>query len=195
MSETEKQDMQKASFAKRFITPVAIVLLTMIATSIVYLHLAWRMPHGTLRDIVTFLSAAILFVSIGCGAVVIYPMAYFRGASLAGRAIACLVTPVVWNLKEMLRVSEFFTTGEALYYGLNTAFLLSVFSTLGLMGICEMICRWRLGARSGERVKVLSLGPVACIVAGIVALYVFLLWGLGVHFFYIYIQGYRALFT
>jgi hypothetical protein len=95
----------------------------------------------------------------------------------------------------MVRVSEFFTFGETLYYGLNTAFLLSVFGALGQMGLCELICRWRLGKRSEEAVKVFSPAPVISIVVGLAALYVFLLWGLGVHFFYIYIQGYRVLFT
>ncbi len=114
---------------------------------------------------------------------------------MAERIIACLITPLVWNLKEMVRVSEFFTLGETLYYGLNTVFLLAVFSALGQMGLCELICCWRLGKRSEEPVKVFSPAPVIAILVGLAALYVCLLWGLGVHFFYIYIEGYRAIFV
>jgi hypothetical protein len=33
------------------------------------------------------------------------------------------------------------------------------------------------------------------VISGLAATYFFLLWGLGVHFFYIYIQGYRAIFS
>ena len=188
--------MQKTGFLKRFVIPVAIVLATMIATSIIYFHLAWRMDTGNaLRPFVTFMSAAVLFASIGFGTFVIYPTAFFRGANAGERIIACLVTPLVWNVKELVRVSEFFTVGETLYYGLNTAFLLSVFGALGQMGLCELICRWRLGKKGEEPVKVVSAAPVVAIAVGLVALYLCLIWGLGVHFFYIYIEGYRAIFA
>ena len=188
--------MQKTSFLKRFVVPVAIVLVTMIVTSIIYFHLAWRMDSGNaLRPAIAFISAALLFSSIGFGTFLIYPVAFFRGAGVGERIIACLITPLVWNAKELVRVSEFFTVGETLYYGLNTAFLLSVFGVLGQMGLCELICRWRLNKRSEEPVRVFSPAPVISIVVGLVALYLCLLWGLGVHFFYIYIEGYRALFA
>lgn len=187
--------MEQKSFSKRFILPVGIVLATMIVTTIIYFHLAWRMGgDNPIRPVVTTVSSWVLFISIGFGACYIYPTGFFRGASVAERIAACLVTPLVWNLKEMVRVSEFFTLGETLYYGLNTVFLLAVFSALGQMGLCELICRWRLGKRSEEPVKVFSPTPVIAIFVGLAALYVCLLWGLGVHFFYIYIEGYRAIF-
>jgi hypothetical protein len=63
------------------------------------------------------------------------------------------------------------------------------------MGLSELICRWKLNKRSEEPVRVLSPAPVVAIFAGLAALYICLLWGLGVHFFYIYISGYRALFV
>jgi hypothetical protein len=188
--------MEQKSLSKRFILPVAIVLGAMIVTSIIYLHLAWKIDgDNPLRPLVTTVSAWALFISIGFGALYIYPKGFFGGASVAERIIGCLVTPLVWNVKEMVRVSEFFTLGETLYYGLNTVFLLAVFSALGQMGLCELVCRWRLGKRSREPVKVFSPAPVIAIFVGLAALYVCLLWGLGVHFFYIYIEGYRAIFV
>ena len=188
--------MEQKSFSKRFVLPVAMVLATMIVTAIVYFHLAWRMDAGSpIRPAITWISSWLLFISIGFGALYIYPTGFFRGASMAERIIACLITPLVWNLKEMIRVSEFFTLGETLYYGLNTSFLLALFGALGQMGLCELICRWRLGKRSDEPVKVLTPAPVIAICAGLAVLFICLLWGLGVHFFYIYIDGYRAIFT
>jgi hypothetical protein len=186
--------MQKASFMKRFVVPVAIVLITMVASSLLY-HNLWKIGDPILHRILAHLFAPLLFISIGFGAVLIYPMAYFRGASATERIIACLITPVVWNVSEMVRVSEFFTFGETLYYGFNTAFLLALFGTFGLMGLCELICRWRLNKEREEPVKVLSPAPVVSIVAALAALYLFLIWGLGVHFFYIYVEGYKAIFT
>jgi len=63
------------------------------------------------------------------------------------------------------------------------------------MGLCELMCRWRLGKRSEEPIRVFSPGPIVSIVVGLVALYLCLLGGLGVHFFYIYIEGYKAIFA
>jgi hypothetical protein len=181
---------------KRTILPVAVVFATMVVTSIVYFHLAWRIsPGNPIRPVITTLSSWVLFISIGFGALYIYPKGFFGGACIVERTAACLFTPVVWNLKEMVRVSEFFTFGEVLYYGLNTAFLLALFGTFGLMGLSELLCRRKLNKRSEEKVKVLTPAPIAAIFVGLAALYICLLWGLGVHFFYIYVNGYRALFV
>jgi len=186
--------MEKKSLMRRFVIPFTIVIHLMVFSSIIYLRLAWRIDNESLKAVVALISSAILFVSIGFGTLLIYPMAFFRGANAAERIIACLITPLIWNIKEMIRVSEFFTFGETLYYGLNTDFLLTVFAALGQMGLCEIICRWRLNKRGGEPVKVFSPAPVVSIVTGLAALYFFLIWGLGVHFFYIYVEGYKALF-
>lgn len=187
--------MPKQSFWRRFLQPVGTVLLVWAVTSVVYLEWAWRLEPGALRSTLAFSSAVLLFLSIGFGALYIHPIAFFRGASAGERWIACLVTPLLWNLKEMLRVGEFFTAGETLYYGLNTAFLLAVFGSLGLAGLSELVCRWRLGRRSEQPVRIFSPAPLVWIGAGLAAVYLLLLWGLGVHFFYIYIQGYKAIFT
>lgn len=185
--------MQRANFLKRFIIPVSIPLLTMIGMSIIY-HNSWRIANDSLQQIAAHISAILLFMSIGFGTFVTYPMAYRRGASVGERIIACLVTPFVWNIKEVVRVSEFFTLGECLYYGLNQIFVLSIFGTFAEMGLCELICRWRQCVRAEEPVKIVTPLPLIAICLGIAAFYVILLWGLGVHFFYIYIEGYKVLF-
>jgi hypothetical protein len=194
-SERRKDIMERMSFGKRFLKPVIFVLLTLLVSNTAYFYLSWQISHPTLRAIFALVSSAVLFISIGFGAVYIYPVAYFRGAGIGERIIACLITPIIWNIKEMVRVSEFFTVGETLYYGLNTVFILSIFGAFGLMGLCELICRWRAGKRGGESIRILSAAPIVSMIMGLAALYVCLLWGMGVHFFYIYIQGYRMLFT
>ncbi|RJP64813.1 MAG: hypothetical protein C4532_18615 [Candidatus Abyssobacteria bacterium SURF_17] len=185
--------MQKATFLKRFVIPAGIPLLTMIVMSLIY-HNSWRIRSDALQQIVAHISAVLLFVSIGFGMFVTYPMAFRRGASVGERIIACLVTPLVWNIKEVVRVSEFFTFGECLYYGLNQIFVLSVFGAFAEMGLCELICRWRKCMRAEEPIKIVTPLPLVAICSGIAAFYVILLWGLGVHFFYVYIEGYKALF-
>ena len=187
--------MTKQSFSRRFLQPVGTVLLVWALTSVVYLGCAWRLEPGGLRSVVAFSSATLLLLSLGFGALYIYPIAFFRGASTGERLVACLLTPLVWSLKELVRVSEFFSFGETLYYGLNTAFLLTVFGSLGLAGLCELICRWRFGRRSEQPVRVFSPAPLSWVGMALAAVYLLLIWGLGVHFFYIYIQGYKAIFS
>jgi hypothetical protein len=107
---------------------------------------------------------------------------------------ACFVTPVCWNLKEMVRVLDFFTPGEALWWGLNPAFLLAFAGAWGQMGLCELVHRVRRRV-AGTPVRVVTAAPVLGIVLALAALYALLVWGGGVHFFYLYMEGYRALFT
>jgi len=66
---------------------------------------------------------------------------------------------------------------------------------VGLLGIAEIACRWRQRSRSGHPRRVISTGPVVSVCFMLAAVYVLLLWGLGVHWFYIYQEGYKILFA
>jgi hypothetical protein len=182
----------RKSILSRFILPGALVLATMGASTIAY-NLSWRINNHDIHQAVAFVAGILLFLSIGFGTLLIYPVAFFRGAGVAERILACLATPVVWNLKEMVRVSEFFTLGEALYYGLNPTFILTVIGTFAQMGLCEMLCRRTLRRRGETQVKVVSALPLTFVILGIMALFVMLVWGRGVHGFYLYMEGYKAL--
>jgi len=155
---------------------------------------SWKIQDDGLRHWVAFAAGILLFVSIGHGALLVYPMAFFRGATVGERIVACLITPFLWNIKEIIRVSEFFTWGESLYYGLNSAFLPAVLGGLGQMGLCELLCRWRLRRQGRWPARVVTATPLLAILLGLGALFVFLVWGQGVHWFYIYMEGYKALF-
>jgi hypothetical protein len=153
-----------------------------------------RIPHPSLHSAVAHVSAVLLFLSIGFGALLVYPLAYFRGATPGERILASLFTPLLWTLKEIIRVGEFFTFWESLYYGLNSLFLLTFFGTFGLMGLCELICRVRAKKKGIHPGPILTPLPVTAILLSLVALYVLLIWGTGVHWFYIYMEGYKYLF-
>jgi hypothetical protein len=185
--------MRKRNFLQRVVVPVSIVFLTVSAAYVTYFNSS-AIGHEPLRHAVAFVSGIVLFFSIGLGPLVVYPMAYFRGASPWERIAASLFTPLAWIVKDLFRVSEFFTPGETLYYAFNPLFLLTIIGAFALMGICEMACRWRAVRRGESRLKVITPGPVFAAVTGVVAVYVLLIWGVGVHWFYIYMEGYRALF-
>ena len=182
----------RQSFVKRVIVPAGMVLAVAVVALIIHNHF-WRLGMPALTKIVGHVSFGLFLLSVFLGALFAYPVAYFRGASVFWRIAVCLVTPLCFIGSEVVRVTQFFTWGESLYYALTPANQLIILANLGLMGLAEMICRLRL-KRRGVKVRVISLVPVGGIVLFGLGVYVIFLWGMGVHYFYIYMEGYKALF-
>lgn len=185
--------MERQSLIRRAVAPAATVVIVMAASAILY-DQSWRIGIDALHQLTAYVSGLILFVSIGFGPLYVYPKAFFRGASALEGILACLVTPVAWDVKEMLRVSEYFTWGESLYYGLNTIFILCLCVVAAQMGICEMVCRWARNRQVSDPVSVVTPASLIPVVLGLTGVGTFFLWGGGVHSFYIYQEGYKALF-
>lgn len=183
-----------ASPLTRSILPAAALVGVFAASTLVYNN-AWRIETHGVHQAVATAAGIVLFLSIGFGALILYPAASFRGAGAFERVLACLATPLAWNVKEIVRVSEFFPTAEALYYGLNPLFVSILFGTLAQMGLCEILIRRRLKKRGAADIRVAPALPILAILLGIAALAVTLFWEKGVHAFYLYIEGYKALFT
>ena len=185
--------MERQSLIRRAVAPAATVVIVMAASAILY-DQSWRIDIDALHQFTAYVSGLILFVSIGFGPLYVYPKAFFRGATALERILACLVTPVAWDVKEMLRVSEYFTWGESLYYGLNTIFILCLCVVAAQMGICEMVCRLVRNRQVSEPVPVVTPASLIPVVVGLLGVGVFFLWGGGASSFYIYQEGYKALF-
>lgn len=186
--------MERQSLLRRAVAPAATVLLVWAAGEVLYSQ-SWRTGNETLHHLVAYVSGLVLFAGIGFGPLYVYPRAFFRGANAWERILASLATPFVWNVKEVIRVSEYFTWGESLYYGLNTIFLLSLSAAAVQMGLCEMVCRRLRNRRVPEHAKVVTPAPLVAVLLGFSAVGVLFVWGKGVHAFYIYQEGYKALFT
>ena len=183
---------KKEPFVQRSVKPAAAVFLTAAVSTAVY-SMSQDIDVPWLRALVVNISGPLAFASIGFGALLVYPMAFFRGAGAGERIRASLFTPLVWVIQEIIRVTEFFTWQESLYYGLCPGLLLAITGTFGLMGLCEMICRG-IGKHRGATQKVITPLPVAAFLFSLLALYIILIWGMGVHWFYIYMEGYKSLF-
>ncbi|TAL30467.1 MAG: hypothetical protein EPN93_19635 [Spirochaetes bacterium] len=184
---------ERQSFVRRAVIPAGIVMGASAFAYAAYFSSSLLWPPAFHRPF-AFVMGLVLFILIGFGPLIAYPLAYFRGASIAERMGASLATIIAWIAVELSLVSEFFTLGETLYYGLSSAFAITVISAFALMGICEMICRKVRARRTGEMVRIVTPAPVIAIMAGIVAVLVMLVWGIGEHWFYIYIEGYRLIF-
>jgi hypothetical protein len=185
--------MQRGTFAQRFVFPAALGLAIMLGTLWIY-NASWRIDNDAIHQWLAFVTGLGHMAMLLGGSLLIYPIAFFRGASLSERIIACLVVPVVWSVTEVFRVTEFFTFGESLYYGVNSQFVVYLACAALQMGVCEIICRWFTRGRAGAPMKIVPHGAVISILVGLVGVYVVMIWEGGVHWFYLYQQGYKALF-
>ena len=182
----------RRSLWDRAIKPT-LMLLTLVVIAIALYNNFWRLGLPSLQHIAGHLFGLTVFFSVGCGALVVYRAAFFRGASPTERICACLVTPVLYTASEVLRVREFFSWGESLYFGLSPGFQLILLANLGCMGLADMLCRLNL-RRKGVVIRVITPLPLAALLLLPVGIYVIVIWGFGVHWFYVYQQGYKALF-
>ena len=88
-------------------------------------------------------------MTIAFSSLIVYPVLFFRGASLGERIVGSYAVLSVWVLKEVFRVTEVFTVGESLYYAFSPVPLGLIVFQVGYMSLGEMICRWRIQKRGG----------------------------------------------
>jgi hypothetical protein len=185
------------SFWRRVAMPVTVLLIIWLLANIALLLLAGR-PElfgdpAVYRAVTNFLFA-LQFLILLLGALFIYPIMFFRGASLAERIAGSLVVPLAQMVWAMIRATEFFPAGEAIYYGFNSVAIGSVFLQFAWIGLAEIICRWRYRRKTGAQVTVIRWPYLVSVVVGFLAIYLTLFWDGGVHWFYLYQEGYKALF-
>jgi hypothetical protein len=177
---------------------VGIVLGVWVGLDFLTDHLGW-FGSGTLYRATAFSSYLLLGVLIAFGSFILYPILFFRGASLKERVIGSYAVLLVWVFTEIFRVNEYFTAGESVYYAFSPMpFGLLVYQP-GYMSLCEMICRWRLKKREIRGVKIFTPGPLIGVGVLLVMSYVMIFWGVpdespGTKWFYLYQEGYKALF-
>ena len=180
------------SFFHRFVIPVCAVLITLIAAFFVYFN-SWRIESYAVHQFVAIASGLLMILGAMLGAIVIYPLAYFRGAKLSERITASLIPGIAFVLYQIYIFSSAFPLSESLYYGLNPVSITIFFLAFGSMGLCELVCRW-ISKRRGENVKVLTPVPIAAVMGMLIQFYISTIWGNGAHFFYAYVDSYRWIF-
>ncbi len=190
---------RKKSFSSRFLWPVGIALGGWAGLDFLTDHLEWFGSGASYRA-TAFWSYLLLGVLIAFGSFIIYPILFFRGASLKERVFGSYAVLLVWVFTEIFRVSEYFTVGESLYYAFSPMpFGLLVYQ-VGYMSLSEMICRWRLKKGGVRGIKIFTPGPLIGVGVLLVMSYVMIFWGVpvespGTKWFYIYQEGYKALFS
>ena len=184
--------MVKGSFTKRFVRPAAEVLIVMAVSFIVY-NISWRIENRFLHDGLAYVFGVIYFSSLAFGTLYVYRQAFFRGAGPAERILCSLINPFIWSTKEVVVLTGIYTLGESLYFYLNPVNVLLYSGVLAQIGLSEILCRRKM-KRSGQPVRVVTVPAAAALILGLSSVVLMFAWELGVHHFYIFQEGYKALF-
>ena len=185
------------SFWRRAGLPVAVLLAVWLLANISLLLLAGRpefFGNPNVYRLINNLLFAIQFVILLLGSLFIYPIMFFRGASLPERIAGSLIVPLIQMIWAMFRATDYFPMGQAVYYGFNSLSVGSLFLQLAWIGMAEIFCRWIYRRRTGAGINVLRWPYLLSVVVGLLAIYLTLFWDGGVHWFYLYQEGYKLLF-
>lgn len=191
------KDIDVRTFRQRFVYPVATLLgIWLLATVLlaVGMNVSLQLDQQSLYKIVMNILSATRFLILLLGSLILYPIMFFRGASLSERLLGCYVIPIAYLVWAIIQATEYFPVGQAFYYGLNPVTVGTSLLQLGLIGLAETTSRWWYRKRSLASVRVLTWASVAGIVIGATGIYVTLFWEGGVHWFYVYKEVYSYLF-
>ncbi|MBN1573104.1 MAG: hypothetical protein JW984_07910 [Deltaproteobacteria bacterium] len=184
--------MEKKSFYKRFISPQLTVIIIMAISFLVY-HYSHMLKNYTLFQILSTSSGILIMLTLWFGTFYIYSLAYLRGASLFERIVACFIPAFLWATKESIIMAGIYSVPEAIYFYLSVVDQWLVSTMIAEMGISELLLR----RAARKRGVVHKRGPAVAIIAIVIGIGNFLftlLWDVGVNHFYIFMDGYRAIF-
>lgn len=190
----KEQDPIKSNFTARFVIPVGTILGIWLVLTFLSTHLGW-MENAALYRLAMNTVHVLLLIVIAFSSIAVYSRMFFRGAPLVERVIGCYVTPVAFIIKEIIRVSEFFTLEESLYYGLSPyPFLCLIIGQIGLMAATEMVCRYLYKKKSTANIRAITAVPILLIVISLACIYFLGFWHWGEDAFWIQQTIYKLLF-
>ena len=186
-------NINRKSFIYRIVIPVGTALGIWVVLTLASYHLGWienplvyRMTMNVVHLLLFFF---IIFASIP-----VYSLMFFRGASFLERAIGSYIIVLAFVVKEMVRVSEYFSIGESLYYGLSPyPFLHLLFGQMCLLSIAEMVCRYLYKNNHRVQIRIVTT-PIATVLAVGLCVYILLNWSWTEDAFWIYDGFYKSLF-
>jgi hypothetical protein len=185
---------QKSSFNRRFVIPAGTSLGIWLVLNFLSTNLGWIQNAEQYRLAMNTVHA-LLFIVISFSSIAVYSQMFFRGASLAERVIGSYITPGAFIIKEIIRVSEFFSFMEAIYYGMSPyPFLCLITGQVGLMAVCEMVCRYLYRRKSAAGIRVVTAVPVLMAIISFACIYFMSLWHWGEDAYWIQLAIYKLIF-
>jgi hypothetical protein len=188
------RQIKKASFLQRFIMPAGTALLGWLVLHFISGHLGWIENRMIYKVAMNVVHLALFFYLLFNGFFV-YRAMFGRGARVLERIAGSYLTPVAYAIKEIIRVSEFFTIGESFFYCLLTYPVLGLFvGQAGILAASEMLCRKYYKKRNLYEGKAVTAAPLIIVIFAIIALYFLFLYDDGGTAFYVYMEIYKMLF-
>lgn len=184
--------MAQGGFFRRVLPPVVRLFVVMAVSYTVYM-LSWRIEQPFLHYWVAQVSGILFFVSLGFGTFYVYRQTYFRGSGPGERILACFINPLAWVAKEVIVLTGIYSIGESLYFIVNPVNILLYSAVIAEIGLASLLTR-RKARKLGYDVPSSKLPALAALVLGLASVIFPFVWGLGVHHFYVFQEGYKALF-
>ncbi len=185
--------MEKKSFLERFIYPQVPIILIMAVSFLVY-HFSPGIKNYAVFQVLSTISGILILLTLWFGTIYIYMVSYFRGASLLERILACFIPAFLWATKESIVVAGVYSVPEGIYFYLCIVNQWLVSTIIAEIGLSHILCRRKL-KKQKEEIKGTAIPAFLAMVFGIGNSLFILLWNVGVHHFYIFMEGYKALFT
>jgi hypothetical protein len=174
------------------ILPLMINVLTAFTSYIVY-YQSYRIPNKIIHHNLAGIFGLIYVISIFVGPMFIFTIAYLENASLIWCILYSILVPTIWMVKDILVLLESFPLIECLYWIINPMYIFFICLLSVEMGVGTFCARYFLKLRGGT-VKVISHGPLAAILVGIIVSVSIFAWGQGENMFSLYLDGYRYIF-
>ncbi|MDM7987435.1 MAG: hypothetical protein QUS13_08890 [Smithella sp.] len=192
--ENKYRQIEKASFLKRFIVPAGTAFLGWLALHWISENLGWIENRGTYKLAMNTVHV-VLFFYLAFNGFFVYRAMLMRGAGLAERIAGSYITPLAYAIKEIIRVSEFFTLGESFFYCLCTYPVLGIFvGQAGLMALSEMICRKYYKKHNLYDGNAVTAAPLVVLIVSMAAIYFFFIYDAGQTAFFAYSELYKMIF-
>ena len=182
--------MNQANLKNKFLLPTFLALMVMLISRLIFIN-AFRINSEPIYHSIAILSGAVQSISIVFISLILYPLLYFKGATIVERVTACSINLAAWIVFDAYHVSQAFTFLESLYYGLFIGSILFTW-TFALMGILEFTCR-AISKQRGEQVRVVTAAPFIPIVLFLFVIYLLSKNG-GADVFNRFLDGYLVLY-
>lgn len=186
------QDNSTPSLASRLLIPSGIGVAAFFALFLTY-YASWYVENRILHFVLTDVVGAVYGVYLLFHAAVLYPILYARGAFLHERIIGTLLVTSCWLIKEVVRMTQFYSVSESVFYLLMPTQVSIVLFAVGLMAASEMICRKKAGNTGLLDIRAITPGPVFFILLALAGM-AFILRRGGHAYFFDFYALYRFLF-
>ena len=179
-------------FLTQFVFPATVGLGLFLILFWTY-YLSWNVDNRLLHFLLTDVVGALFGFFLMFNALLLYPLFYYLGAPPLQRVAGSFLITFFWCLKEVYRMTEFYSLGESAFFLLFPVQFNIVLLSFGFMGLSEMLCRFIIRKSQKSDFRVITPLPMVTLVV-VLVIVIFTLHDGGVTYFFWYNDLYKFLF-